>query len=96
MYPSPSHPRRECHFLEFAGGRPAGSSFTQPLSPVTDLPRREVSQTALSDTKRDRCYVSSVRTSAWVETRTSSSGRKFIQTYANGMWRDNLLALPEY
>jgi Protein of unknown function (DUF3892) len=27
--------------------------------------------------------------------RTSTAGRKFLQTYADGVWKDNLLALPE-
>lgn len=32
---------------------------------------------------------------AWVGVRTSAAGRKFLQTYADRIWKDNLLALPE-
>jgi hypothetical protein len=32
---------------------------------------------------------------AWVGVRTSASGNKFIQTHADGVWKDNLLALNE-
>jgi hypothetical protein len=30
--------------------------------------------------------------SAWVLVRTSAAGNKFIQTHADSVWRDNLLA----
>jgi hypothetical protein len=30
-----------------------------------------------------------------IDVRTSKSGRKFLQTYADGYWNNNLLALPE-
>jgi Protein of unknown function (DUF3892) len=33
--------------------------------------------------------------SAWVGVRTSAAGNKFLQTYADGIWKDNLLALAE-
>jgi hypothetical protein len=33
--------------------------------------------------------------SAWVGVRTSAAGNKFIQTFADGVWKDNLLALRE-
>ena len=32
---------------------------------------------------------------AWVGVRTSANGNKFIQTHADGVWKDNLLALNE-
>lgn len=32
---------------------------------------------------------------AYVGVRTSSAGNKYIQTYADGVWKDNLLALDE-
>jgi len=31
---------------------------------------------------------------ALVYTRENSYGTKFVQTYADGIWRDNLLSLP--
>jgi hypothetical protein len=33
---------------------------------------------------------------AYVGTRENEYGTKYIQTYADGIWNDNLLALPEY
>ena len=33
---------------------------------------------------------------AQVGVRTSTSGRKYIQTHADGYWNNNLLALPTY
>jgi hypothetical protein len=33
--------------------------------------------------------------SAWVGVRTSAAGNKFLQTHADGVWKDNLLALQE-
>jgi hypothetical protein len=42
-----------------------------------------------------RFYTSEDRASAWVGVRTSAAGNKFLQTYADGVWQDNLLALPE-
>jgi hypothetical protein len=32
---------------------------------------------------------------AWVGVNTSRGGRRFLQTHADGIWRDNLLALAE-
>lgn len=31
----------------------------------------------------------------WVRTRENQNGTRFLQTYADGKWTDNLLALPE-
>ena len=33
---------------------------------------------------------------AFLRTRTSSAGNKYVQTYADGIWKDNLLALPRF
>ena len=43
----------------------------------------------------NRYYVSEGGATVWVGVRTSAAGRKFIQTYADGVWRDNLLAQRE-
>jgi hypothetical protein len=40
-------------------------------------------------------YTQEGNASAWVGVRTSAAGNKFLQTYADGVWKDNLLALPE-
>lgn len=42
-----------------------------------------------------RFYTSQGGASAWVHVRTSAAGNKYIQTYADGVWKDNLLALQE-
>lgn len=31
---------------------------------------------------------------AWVGTRENSNGTQYLQTYADGIWKDNLLELP--
>jgi hypothetical protein len=33
---------------------------------------------------------------AYVGTRENEAGTKYIQTYSDGIWNDNLLALPEF
>lgn len=47
------------------------------------------------ESKTHAFYTSEGGVTAWVGVRTSSSGRKYIQTYADGVWKDNLLALKE-
>jgi Protein of unknown function (DUF3892) len=47
------------------------------------------------ETKAHRFYTNEGGVSAWVGVRTSAAGRKFLQTYADGVWKDNLLALKE-
>jgi len=42
-----------------------------------------------------RFYTNVGGASAWVGVRTSASGRKYLQTHADGIWKDNLLALQE-
>ena len=47
------------------------------------------------ESKQHRFYTSEGGQSAWVDVRVSASGTKFIQTKADGVWKDNLLALRE-
>ena len=47
------------------------------------------------ESKQHRFYTKEGSASAWVGVCTSASGHKFLQTYADGVWKDNLLALPE-
>jgi hypothetical protein len=42
-----------------------------------------------------RFYTHQGNATAMVGVRTSAAGHKFLQTYADGVWKDNLLALPE-
>lgn len=50
---------------------------------------------AFIEAKTHRFYVQEGNTRVWVGVRTSSAGNKFIQTYANDKWADNLLAQQE-
>jgi hypothetical protein len=45
--------------------------------------------------KTHRFFTSEGGAVAWVGVRTSAAGNKFLQTYADGIWKDNLLALKE-
>lgn len=45
--------------------------------------------------KQHGFYTREGTASAWVGVRTSAAGNKFLQTYADGIWKDNLLALDE-
>jgi Protein of unknown function (DUF3892) len=42
-----------------------------------------------------RFYTKEENASAWVGVRTNSAGNKYLQTHADGVWKDNLLALRE-
>ncbi len=42
-----------------------------------------------------RFYTNESGAAAWVGVRTSAAGNKFLQTHADGVWKDNLLALKE-
>jgi ethanolamine utilization microcompartment shell protein EutL len=42
-----------------------------------------------------RFYTSESGATAMVAVRTSAAGNKYLQTYADGVWKDNLLALKE-
>ena len=44
-------------------------------------------QAYVQDARGDRAYLA---------VRVSSAGHKYVQTYADGIWQDNLLALPRY
>ena len=45
--------------------------------------------------KTHRFYTSEGGATASVGVRVSSAGNKYLQTYADGVWKDNLLALKE-
>jgi hypothetical protein len=50
---------------------------------------------ALIEGKQRRFYTQEGSATAWVGVRTSVTGHKFLQTYADNVWKDNLLALRE-
>ncbi|HEU4914913.1 MAG TPA: DUF3892 domain-containing protein [Candidatus Saccharimonadales bacterium] len=43
----------------------------------------------------EKAYVSVGGSTAWCGIRTNQYGTKYLQTYADGKWDDNLLSLPE-
>lgn len=46
---------------------------------------------------KGKAYVRDARGDvAYLRVRTSSAGNKYVQTYADGIWSDNLLALPRF
>ena len=45
--------------------------------------------------KEHRFYTQEGDSRAWVGVQVSAAGNKYIQTYANDRWTDNLLALRE-
>jgi hypothetical protein len=45
--------------------------------------------------KTHRFYTYESGVKAWVGVNTSAAGNKFLQTYADGVWTNNLLALNE-
>ena len=47
------------------------------------------------ESRQHRFYINEGGQSAWVDVRVSVLGTKFIQTKADGVWKDNLLALRE-
>jgi hypothetical protein len=50
---------------------------------------------AFIEGKQHRFYTHEGGATAWVGVRTSPTGHKFLQTYADKIWTDNLLALRE-
>jgi hypothetical protein len=43
-----------------------------------------------------QAYVSAGGYTAYLRVRESSTGTEYVQTYADGDWKDNLLALPTF
>ena len=74
------------HITHVGGPKPDGSGRWKDT--VANVVR-------LIEAKTDRFYTSEGGVSAWVSVRTSAAGRKFLQTNADGVWKDNLLALKE-
>ena len=50
---------------------------------------------SLIEGKVHRFYTQQGSGKTWVGVQTSAAGNKYIQTYANDQWNDNLLAQPE-
>lgn len=74
------------HITHVGGPKPDGAGRWKDTVPNV---------VALIENKTHRFYTQEGGASVWVGVRTSSAGRKFLQTYADGIWKDNLLALQE-
>ena len=48
------------------------------------------------DNQGGKAYVDEGGYRAYVYVRTPNVGPKFLQTYADGKWQDNLLSLPKW
>lgn len=67
------------------GPLPNGGRWKEPTSTVV----------AFIESKSHRFYTRDNGKVAWVGVRESAAGNKYLQTYADGEWNNNLLAQPE-
>jgi hypothetical protein len=74
------------HITNVGGPNPGGSGRWK--NSVPDVVR-------MIEQGTHRFYTNESGASAWVGVRTSAAGNKFLQTHADGVWKDNLLALVE-
>lgn len=72
------------HITNVGGPKPDGTDRWQDTT---------ANVVAFIESKQHRFYTKEGSASAWVFVRTSAAGNKFLQTYADGVWKDNLLAL---
>lgn len=68
------------------GPNPNGSGRWK--NPVADVVR-------MIESNAHRFYTRDAGKTAWVGVRTSASGNKYLQTYSDGVWANNLLAQSE-
>jgi Protein of unknown function (DUF3892) len=73
------------HITHVGGPKPEGGRWQDTVENIVRFIEK----------KEHRFYTREGNSSAWVGVRTSTTGRKFVQTYADGIWKDNLLALNE-
>ncbi|WFU44968.1 DUF3892 domain-containing protein [Bradyrhizobium sp. CB82] len=76
---------RHEHISDVGGPKPEGGRWREKVEDVVRF----------IENKQHRFYTQDGNSTAWVAVRKSPSGRKFIQTHADGVWNDNLLALDE-
>lgn len=74
------------HITHVGGPQPGGTGRWKDTVPNV---------VRLIEGKVHRFYTREAGVSAWVGVRISAAGSKYIQTYADGVWKDNLLALKE-
>ncbi|WP_349253697.1 DUF3892 domain-containing protein [Bradyrhizobium sp. CB82] len=81
----PNRMSRHEHISDVGGPKPEGGRWREKVEDVVRF----------IENKQHRFYTQDGNSTAWVAVRKSPSGRKFIQTHADGVWNDNLLALDE-
>ena len=74
------------HITHVGGPKPDGSGRWKDTVPNV---------VRFIENKQHRFYTQQGNASASVGVKTSAAGNKFLQTFADGIWKDNLLALPE-
>ena len=74
------------HITHVGGPKPDGSGRWKETVPNV---------VRMIEQKTHRFFTSEGGVTASVGVRTSAAGNKFLQTYADGVWKDNLLALKE-
>ncbi|MGY4801344.1 DUF3892 domain-containing protein [Teichococcus aerofrigidensis] len=82
----PDHDSRHDRITHAGGSKPDGAGRWKDTVP--NIVR-------FIETKQHRFYTGNGNHRTWVGVRTSVAGHKYIQTYANEQWNDNLLAQPE-
>lgn len=71
------------HITHVGGPNPSGGRWRETTSNVIKF----------IESKEHNFYTQVGNSSAWVAVRISAAGHKYIQTHADGVWKDNLLAL---
>jgi hypothetical protein len=74
------------HITHVGGPRPDGGGRWKDTVPNV---------VAFIENKQHRFYTKVGNASAWVGVRISAAGNKYLQTHADSIWKDNLLALQE-
>jgi hypothetical protein len=74
------------HITHVGGPSPDGAGRWKDTAPTV---------VRFIEQKVHRFYTSEAGATAWVGVRVSAAGNKYLQTHADGVWRDNLLALKE-
>ncbi len=82
----PNRDSRHEHITHVGGPNPEGTGRWK--DPVPNVVR-------MIESKAHRFYTNEGGVSAWVDVRTSAAGNKYLQTRADGVFNDNLLALKE-
>jgi hypothetical protein len=82
----PNRDSRHEHITHVGGPKPDGSGRWRDTVPNV---------VRMIEDKTHSFYTSEGGNTARVGVRVSAAGNKYLQTHADGVWKDNLLALPE-